>query len=410
MNSWILVPLIIVIIIDIYAYQSIKLLFSTNNSLQLFRVLFWVLNFVTYCTMVLYLIYGREHFPANIRVPLQGFSIAYFALKFCIVFFLIISDVFRLMHFLLFKAFQKNNTNINVSRSVFLNKMGLVVGAFFFGGLLYGVLRGGYNYTIKRIKLNFKDLHKDLLGLKIVQISDMHLGSFINTNPIEKVVEMINDLNADIFIFTGDLVNEQTKEALPFVDILSKIKAKYGKFSILGNHDYGDYIEWESIEAKSKNLSDLIVLQKKIGWQLLLDESKILSIGEAKLAISGIQYWGHSLAFGKYGNLKKAISNLPANDLHLLLSHDPSHWDAEVSVADEYNSIAATFSGHTHGFQLGIEIPGFIKWSPSQYVYPHWAGLYKKGNQQLYVNRGIGFLGYPGRWGIPPEITVFELA
>jgi uncharacterized protein len=226
---------------------------------------------------------------------------------------------------------------------------------------------------------------------------------------MEKAVNMINAEQPDLFFFTGDMVNDKAKEAIPFKGILSKIKAKYGQYSILGNHDYGDYVEWASQSEKENNLLELINLQKSIGWDILLDEHRLLNIRGEQVAILGVQYWGRSMGFGQKGKIEQAIQGTENAGLKLLLSHDPSHWDYVISKDSAYQDVAVTFSGHTHGFQFGIEIPG-LKWSPSQWVYPHWAGLYKNEAQQhLYVNRGLGFLGYPGRVGIPPEITVMEL-
>jgi predicted MPP superfamily phosphohydrolase len=213
--------------------------------------------------------------------------------------------------------------------------------------------------------------------------------------------------NADIIFFTGDLVNNESKEVLPFIDVLGKIKAPMGVFSTLGNHDYGDYITWESQAAKSQNLEDLKHTHAAMGWKLLMNEHVALKKGDAEIALLGIENWGGNLNFPKYGDMKKAHEGTEKYPVKLLLSHDPSHWNMQVT--EEFKDVDITFSGHTHGFQFGIEIPGLIKWSPSQFVYKQWAGLYSKEKQHLYVNRGLGFLGYPGRVGIMPEITVMEL-
>jgi hypothetical protein len=239
----------------------------------------------------------------------------------------------------------------------------------------------------------------------------MHLGSFADETPVRKIVDLINAEQADIVFFTGDLVNYAAKEAVPYISILKEIKATEKVYSILGNHDYGTYIEWNSEKEMHDNFNHLLNIQRKeLGWDLLMDEHRIIEKNGKKLAIIGVQYIGHSLKFGKFGDLKKAYMDAENADIQLLLSHDPSHWDKEVSQLDAYKNIHATFAGHTHGFQFGIEIPKLnIQWSPSKYVYPHWAGLYTNKQQQLYVNRGAGFLGYPGRLGISPEITVFQL-
>lgn len=239
-----------------------------------------------------------------------------------------------------------------------------------------------------------------------MQISDIHSGSFASREPLLKALKIIKEQNADVIFFTGDLVNNLSLETDDYVDIFKEIKAPMGVFSTLGNHDYGDYMQWNSKEEKIKNLDRLKSVHAQSGWKLLMNEHQVLQRGEDKIAVIGIENWGAHMHFPKYGDMKKAYSGAEQYPVKLLLSHDPSHWDAQVRK--EYGDIDITFSGHTHGFQFGIEIPGF-RWSPSQYVYKQWAGLYNEGKQYLYVNRGLGFLGYPGRVGILPEITVMEL-
>jgi predicted MPP superfamily phosphohydrolase len=243
-------------------------------------------------------------------------------------------------------------------------------------------------------------------GLKIVQLSDIHTGSFVSSEPLEKALRMIQEQNADVIFFTGDLVNNITEEAIPYTEIFKQVKAPLGVYSTLGNHDYGDYVQWPSVEAKQKNFEDIKNLHAEFGWKLLMNEHIILKKGDAEIAVLGVENWGAAMRFPKYGDLKKAHAGTENFPVKLLLSHDPSHWDAQVRK--QYPDIDLTFSGHTHGMQFGIEIPGF-RWSPSKYIYKQWADLYQEGKQFLYVNRGLGFLGYPGRVGILPEITVVEL-
>jgi predicted MPP superfamily phosphohydrolase len=243
-------------------------------------------------------------------------------------------------------------------------------------------------------------------GLKIIQLSDIHTGSLLDRDAVHKGIQLAMNEKPDIAFFTGDLVNNQTSEAFPLMEHFSEIKAPMGVYSIFGNHDYGDYMVWENEAQKVKNLSDLVGVHKDMGWNLLRNEHVMLERGGNKMALIGVENWGDRGRFQKYGDLEKAMQGMPSNDVKLLLSHDPSHFDNIVSK--QHPDIAATFSGHTHGFQFGVE-NDFIKWSPSQYIYPHWAGLYIEGKQQIYVNRGFGFLGYPGRVGILPEITLFEL-
>jgi predicted MPP superfamily phosphohydrolase len=272
------------------------------------------------------------------------------------------------------------------------------------------MIKGAYDYQVKKIKLVLNDLPEEFEGLKIVQISDLHVGSFTETHHLNSAFDLIIKQSPDIIFFTGDLVNDRASETIGYEEIFKKLKAPLGVFSTLGNHDYGDYVrpeDWGSPEKKKENLENLKQVHKNAGWQLLMNENHIINRNDKKLAIIGIENWGANLRFPKYGKMHDAIIGAEEADVKLLLSHDPSHWEAQV--LKEYNTIDVMFSGHTHGMQFGIEIPGF-KWSPVQYFYKQWAGLYKINQQQLYVNRGLGFIGYPGRVGILPEITVFTLS
>ncbi|MBT8219565.1 MAG: metallophosphoesterase [Bacteroidia bacterium] len=280
------------------------------------------------------------------------------------------------------------------------------VGVIPFTVLLYGIIVNKYRYQLRKIKVPIKDLPVELEGLRIVQISDVHSGSLFNKAGIRKGVRIINNQNPDLVFFTGDLVNNRAIELLPFLKIFGKIRAKYGVFSVLGNHDYGDYVMWRNRQEKIANLERLVDFQKEMNWQLLRNENQVISIGKSKVAVIGVENYSAKLQFTRYGDLLKSLDNVNRVDLKLLLSHDPSHWRFEVL---KYPDIDITFSGHTHGMQFGIEIGEWIKWSPVQYVYKEWAGLYQEGDQYLYVNRGFGVLGYPGRVGILPEITVLEL-
>lgn len=273
-------------------------------------------------------------------------------------------------------------------------------------GLIRGMIKGAFDFKIHNIKVVLPNLPDSFNGLRIVQISDIHIGSFLSTSPLEKAIEIILQQKADIIFITGDLVNDRTAEINPFMDTLSKIKAPMGVFSIMGNHDYGDYAKWDSQGEKDKNLQDIIEANAQLGWKLLMNENVILEKNNSEIVLIGVENWGGNLHFPKYGNMEKAYRGAEKYPVKLLLSHDPSHWNMEI--IEKYKDIDLTFSGHTHGFQFGIEVPG-LKWSPSQYIYKQWAGLYSEGKQQIYVNRGLGFLGYPGRIGILPEITVMEL-
>ena len=268
------------------------------------------------------------------------------------------------------------------------------------------MFRGKYNFKVLSYKLEYDDLPEAFEGFKIAQISDIHSGSFDNPKKVQYGVDLVNAQDADVVFFTGDIVNNRAEEILPWIQTFKKINAKHGVYSILGNHDYGDYSPWESPEAKKKNMEDLKKAQKKMGWDLLLNESRFIEKQGQRIAILGVENWG-SGGFKKAGDLNKALSNVAAEDFKILMSHDPSHWEAEV-IPHPFN-IHLTLSGHTHGMQFGIEIPGWIKWSPIKWRYKQWAGIYEKLNQRLNVNRGFGYLAYPGRVGIWPEVTVITL-
>lgn len=291
-----------------------------------------------------------------------------------------------------------------LTRSEFINKSAIVVGAIPITLMGYGVVTGAYDYRVRRREVFIKGLPRAFDGLKIGQLSDIHSGSFFNKTAVKGGIDLLMSEKPDIFLFTGDLVNNEAKEVKDYVDIFSKIKAPLGQFSVLGNHDYGDYKRWSSVSQKQKNLEDLVQTHKNMGWDIMLNENRSLIIDGEPLALIGVENWGKG-GFAKYGDLNKATKGVES-DIQILLSHDPSHWDAQVR--DSYANIDLMLAGHTHGFQFGVEI-GDFRWSPSQYLYKQWADLYKEEDQYLYVNRGFGFLGFPGRVGILPEVTILEL-
>jgi predicted MPP superfamily phosphohydrolase len=286
-----------------------------------------------------------------------------------------------------------------------LSKFAIFLGALPFVTMSYGIIRNRHRYNVIRETITLKNLPKALDGLRIVQFSDVHSGSFTDTEPVKKAIELINAQNPDLVFFTGDLVNTKADEMDDYLTVFDKIKAKIGIFSVTGNHDYGDYGRWDSSEEKIANFERLKGHHKTLGWDLLMNENRILEINGEKLAIIGVENYSGKPQFSKYGKLDKAYEGTQNVPVKLLLSHDPTHWEAQIL---NYKDIDITFSGHTHGTQFGIEIPG-LRWSPAQYIYKQWAGLYQEGQQYLYVNRGLGYLGYPGRVGILPEITVIEL-
>ena len=296
----------------------------------------------------------------------------------------------------------------NINRSKFLQWMGFGIGGVFLGSMIYGITKGAHKYTLHKKKLSIKGLPKAFNGLKIVQISDIHSGSFYDKTAVQKGIDMVNSQKADMIFFTGDLVNDRASELEPYKEMFGSIKAPLGVFSTLGNHDYGEYVRWNSQEAKMQNLQDLIQHHKDMDWDILMDEHRVIEKDGEQLAVLGVQNWSAKKNFPRYGDLAKAYKGSENIGTKLLLSHDPSHWKEEITQNPDYRDIAATFSGHTHGMQFGIDSKWY-RWSPVKLVYKEWIDLYKENDQQLYVNRGFGYLGFPGRVGIWPEISVFTL-
>ena len=335
-----------------------------------------------------------------------GFLLTILTFKIITILFLFSEDIFRLISGAYTKLFGASREFSLPQRRRFLSLIALGLAAVPFGALLYGMFKGKYNFKVLKYSLEFDDLPDAFDGYRITQISDIHSGSFDNRKMIEYGVSLINDQKSDAILFTGDMVNNKTEEMKPWADLFASLEAKDGKFSVLGNHDYGDYVPWETEALKEQNLQDLKDLQKEMGFDLLLNEHRYLHKGADKIALIGVENWGKG-GFKKAGDLQKAVSEIDISDFKILMSHDPSHWELEV-VPDEKH-FHLTLSGHTHGMQFGIEIPGWIKWSPVKWRYKHWAGIYKEKEQFINVNRGFGFLGYPGRVGIWPEITVITL-
>ena len=335
-----------------------------------------------------------------------GFLLTIITFKIITILFLFSEDIFRFMTGSYYKFFGGIKEFSLPERRRFLSIIAMGIAAIPFGALLYGMYWGKYNFKVLKYNLEFDDLPNAFDGYQITQISDVHSGSFDNNRKIEYAIDLINKQHSDVILFTGDMVNNKAEEMIPWKETFSKLKAKEGKFSILGNHDYGDYVTWDTEELKSENLENLKNLQKEIGFDLLLNESRYLQKGEDKIALVGVENWGRG-GFKKAGDLGKAAESITKDDFKILMSHDPSHWE-DVVINDDYH-YHLTLSGHTHGMQFGIEIPGWVKWSPVKWRYKYWAGIYKEMGQYINVNRGFGFLGYPGRVGIWPEITVITL-
>lgn len=412
--KFIITSTLFVLAIDWYYYRSVKNL--TDNLRPLLknsiRIAYWLFTLAVLVTLgyTSSFFVDKAAIPKLLRTYFMGIIFIIYVSKIIGILFVALYDLQSVYLFIkknIIKKFRPEKVATNLSRRSFLKKTAIVASAIPFGTMLFGMINSAFDYTVRKQKLKIPNLPPAFKGLKIVQISDVHTGSFMSNEPLEEAVKIINEQQADLVFFTGDLVNDISEEALPFVDTLKKISAKLGVFSVLGNHDYGDYFyQKDDLEGKQHNMRLMKEIHTNLGWKLLNNENHVIEKDNERLAIVGVENWGHSMRFPKYGDLTKAKQGCAPNDIKLLLSHDPSHWEAQI--LKDHQDIAVTFSGHTHGMQFGIEIPGF-KWSPSKYLYPQWAGLYKKNQQQIYVNRGLGFLGYPGRIGILPEITVFEL-
>ncbi len=417
MTFRILLFVVLLIVLDIYVFQAFKFsLRSSADSLQRFTsILFWSLTL--FCVLVLLAsrIYDWDLWPKALKTYAGAFIFVLTFSKIFVVLFLLTDDIFRGSRWIFEKiytairtepgAVQSSEGNV-IPRSDFLIKTGLILGSIPFASLIYGMVKGAYDYQVKNIRLPVLNLPKAFNGYRVVQISDLHVGSFVSTEPLMEAVKLINALEPDIIVFTGDLVNNRTDELEIHKPALKNLRAKHGIFSTLGNHDYGDYVMWDSELAKQKNLQDLVNSHREMGWDILMDEHRYIEKDGERITLIGVQNYSMHMRFPKYGSLPEATKNIRYSNFNILLSHDPSHWRGEV--LRDFPDIHLTLSGHTHGFQFGVELP-FLKWSPVQYVYKEWAGLYSEGNQHLYVNRGLGFLGYPGRVGILPEITMFEL-
>ena len=397
------IPFIIfIIVVQWYAFQAIKTI--TQNK-------FWWAIYALVVGIILGgVLWQTLNFDRTVGwTPIVAYSLGMFVallsgqlLMICLLF---LEDLSRgassLLHF--FTSDQKIHFP---QRRKFVSQMAIALGAIPFSSLLYGMYKGRYNYRVLNYTLEYENLPDGFDGFQITQISDLHCGSFDNTKKVAYGLDLIDKQKSDLVLFTGDMVNNKANEARPWVEFIAKIKAPYGKFSVLGNHDYGDYSDWENEAGKKQNMEEMYQIHQDMGFDLLLNESRYIEKNGDRIALVGVENWGAG-RFKKAGDLEKSISKIEPNDFKILLSHDPSHWEAEV-IPHAY-PFHLTLSGHTHGFQFGIEIPGWIKWSPIQWRYKQWAGIYENKEQKLNVNRGFGYLAYPGRVGIWPEITVITL-
>ena len=396
--------LLFALIIELYAYQAIRTTFENK----------WIIRFYTIFSLltVLFLVISFSRFDRTVgqnpsTLMTIGLLLLVYVPKLLIGVFMLFEDVFRLIFGLInhFTDSVESNSFLP-NRRKFISQMALIIAFIPFSGLIYGIFKGRYNYKVIKTPIYFDDLPDEFDGFRILQISDLHCGSFDNKEKIQYGIDLINRQDFDILVFTGDLVNTHAEEMDEWYDVFSKIKqGKFGNYSILGNHDYGEYIKWPSYEDKQRNFEGIKSIHPKIGWDLLLNENRIIKKGNSEIALIGVENWGAK--FQQKADLAKAIRGVDKNAFKVVLTHDPSHWDL-VLQNDPFN-FHLTLCGHTHGMQFGIEIPGWIKWSPVQYVYKHWAGLYEKGKRYIYVNRGFGYHAYPGRVGIWPEISILEL-
>ncbi len=400
-------------LLDLYVFQVMRHLSAgaTPRARAMLHGSYW---FISIFSLVL-LLFLPTLFSKNAgqvaRSVLFAVIAGLFLAKLLAAFFFLTDDVRRALQWGITKVLPAKTEGTGaaasdlITRSAFLSWAGMLAGTGLFGMLTYG-MGNRYRYQVKKLRLTFDNLPKAFNGLRVAHISDIHSGSFTDRSAVERGVEKILAQKPDLILFTGDLVNNLASEMTPYVDLFGRLQAPLGVYSVLGNHDYADYVRWDSATAKQANLESLKQLQRQMGWQLLLNEQALIEKDGERLLLLGVENWSAKLRFPKYGDLARAYGNGAAASFKILMSHDPSHWKAEV--CEKYRDIALTLSGHTHGMQFGVELPG-MRWSPVQYFYNEWAGLYEQDQQKLYVNTGFGFIGYPGRVGFLPEITLIEL-
>lgn len=402
--AFLLVFLILCSILEFYSYQAIRNILPNNWILTCYKIVSF--------SLMIYILYRFTKFDRSQGQTRQdmytvGFFVVVYLPKFILTLAMFGEDIFRFFYGAYNNFYPKEEgQTFLASRRKFVSQIGLGLAAIPFLSLLYGITIGKYNYKVINQTLFYPDLPDSFDGFKITQISDVHSGSFDNPEKISYAIDLVNEQEADMILFTGDIVNTFAKEMHPWIDTFKRIKNyEYGKYSVLGNHDYGEYVDWNSASAKEKNFQDIKNLYREIDFKLLLNENVKIKKDGHEIALVGVENWGYK--FKQAGDLNKAAENLKKEDFKILMSHDPSHWEMEVKNHPKHFHL--TLSGHTHGFQFGIEIPGFLKWSPVEYFYKQWAGLYENVGRYIYVNRGFGFHAFPGRVGIMPEITVITL-
>lgn len=400
MKTNFIILLAVFFIIEIYVYQAIRNI-TTNNYI---RIGYWVFTLLAYGIILYWILTFNRASRDHQQIQLMVSAMMIFVLpKLLSVIFLLIGDFTRFVEFG-FKYFTAKE-NYFPERRKFISTTALAAAGIFSLLAIDGIIFGKYRHTVRKVKLRFKNLPESFKGYKIVQISDVHSGSFFNPQKLQKAIDLINEQDADVVLFTGDMVNNYADEFKPFIPLFKNIKAKDGKFSILGNHDYGDYGAWNSREEKAQNIPNLKNYQAEAGFKMLRNENIALEKNGEKIYLLGVENWGIK-PFPQYGDLNKALVGVPENAIKVLMSHDPTHFDEVVKKHKTH--VHLTLSGHTHGMQFGLDLKN-IKWSPVKFKYKKWADLYESEGKYLYVNRGFGVIAYPGRVGINPEITVIEL-
>ncbi|MGV3698184.1 metallophosphoesterase [Flavobacterium sp.] len=403
MGFRLLILFVIVAIVEVYAFQAIKTVTKSK----------WIIiaYIVVSLAAILFIAYEFTKFDRSVgqtKMSLITLGLLLLVLlpKLVLTFVMLMEDVLRLMMGTVNHFMGHNSDSFLPHRRKFVSQVALGLAAVPFLSLIYGMTVGKYNFKVVRQTLFFPDLPDAFEGFKLTQISDIHSGSFDDEEKIQYAIDLINEQESDLLLFTGDIVNARADEMHPWIDTFNGLrKFEHGKYSVLGNHDYGAYLDWKSEEAKAANFEAIKDLHRQMDFKLLQNESIKIKKGEDEIAIIGVENWGKH--FGSNGDIDKASENISPTDFKILMSHDPSHW--EYIVKRHPKNVQLTLSGHTHGMQFGIEIPGYFKWSLAQYMYKQWAGLYNEFGRYVYVNRGFGFHAYPGRVGIMPEITVFEL-
>ena len=408
--------MVVLVLADFYLWSSVKKqVFNYKYWLRIVIIsVYWLPLLLLAILLIGSVLVPVIHWNDTLRTYMFGVILVFYTAKILPITFLVLADIVRVIQklFVISKRDGRqqvinNETDNGISRSKFLQYIGFISGGLVLGTMFTGMFKWAYEFKVIREKLIFPQLSSEFNGFKIVQISDIHLGSWASKKPLQRAVDIINDMHPDLILFTGDIVNYASNETVGFEEILSQLNAKYGVYAILGNHDYGNYVSWPSDQAKQDNMNQLYTFFDNIGWKLLNNENEIIEKASGKLALIGVENWGANPRFPKYGDLDKAIAGTEDADVKILMTHDPSHWE-KVVIPGNYD-IDLSLSGHTHGFQVGIETKD-IKWSPAKYMYKHWAGLYQdKGGKYIYVNRGLGSIGYPGRIGMLPEITLIEL-